>query len=96
MTTLTVNNIFGIPAIEDLRVTSQQDADEVVAAVDSIEIPILADGLFFAVATLISRFVERVFGSADNYTNLEDIPDYYSPLVAVTRTRARRQPVSSR
>ena len=79
MTTLTVNNIFGIPAIEDLRVTSQQDADEVVAAVDTIENPILADGLLFAVATLISRFVDRVFGPADSYTNLEDVPDYYFP-----------------
>ncbi len=79
MTTLTVNNIFGIPAIEDQRITGQQDADEVVAAVDSIEIPILADGILFAVATLISRFVDRVFGPANSYTNLEDIPDYYFP-----------------
>ena len=79
MTTLTVNTFKGIPAIADQRVTGQQDADEVVAAVDSIEIPILADGLLFAVATLISRFVDRVFGPADRYTNLEDIPDYYFP-----------------
>ena len=79
MTTLTVNTFNGIPAIADQRVTGQQDADEVVAAVDSIEIPILADGLLFAVATLISRFVDRVFGPANNYTNLKDIPDYYFP-----------------
>ena len=79
MTTLTVNNIFGIRAIEDQPITGQQDADEVVATVDSIEFPILADGLLLGVATLISRFVERAFGPADNYTNLEDIPDYYFP-----------------
>ena len=82
MTTLTVNTFNVIPAITDKRVTSHQDADIVIDAVDSIkvpEIPILADGLFFAAATLISRFVERVFGPADNYTNLEAIPDYYFP-----------------
>ena len=74
MTTITVNTFNGIPAIADQRVTGQQDADAVVAAVDSIEIPILADGLLFVVATFISRFVNRVFGPADSYTNLEDIP----------------------
>ena len=79
MTTLTVNTFSGLPAVADQRVTGQQDADVVVEAVDSIEIPILADGLLFAVATLISRFVNRVFGPADSYTNLEDIPDYYFP-----------------
>ena len=79
MTTLTVNTFSGIPAIADQRVTGQQDADEVVTAVDTIEIPILADGLLFAVATLITRFVDRVFGAADSYTDLEDVPDYYFP-----------------
>ena len=80
MTTLTVNTLSGLPAIADQRVTGQQDADVVVEAVDSIEIPILADGILFVVATLISRFVNRVFGPADSYTDLEDIPDYYFPL----------------
>ncbi len=79
MTTLTVNTYSGFPAVADQRVTSQQDADVVVEAVDSIEIPILADGILFVVATLISRFVDRVFGPANGYTNLEDIPDYYFP-----------------
>ena len=79
MTTLTVNTFSGLPAVADQRVTSQQDADVVVEAVDSIEIPILADGLLFAVATLVSHFVNRVFGPANSYTNLEDIPDYYFP-----------------
>ncbi len=79
MTTLTVNTFSGLPAIADQRVTGQQDADVVVESVDSIEIPILADGILFAVATLISRFVDRVFGPADSYTNLEEIPDYYFP-----------------
>ena len=79
MTTLTVNTFSGLPAVADQRVTGQQDADVVVAAVDSIEIPILADGILFVVATLISRFVNRVFGPADSNTNLEDIPDYYFP-----------------
>ena len=79
MTTLTVNTFSGLPAVADQRVTGQQDADVVVEAVDSIEIPILADGLLFVVATFISRFVNRIFGPADSYTNLEDIPDYYFP-----------------
>ncbi len=79
MTTLTVNTFNGIPAIADQRVTGQQDADVMVEAVDSIGIPILADGLLFVMATLISRFVNRVFGPANGYTNLEDIPDYYFP-----------------
>lgn len=79
MTTLTVNTFNGIPAIANQQITGQPDADEVVAAVDTIEIPILADGLLFAVATFISRFVDRVFGPADSYTNLEDVPDYYFP-----------------
>ena len=79
MTSLTVNTFSGLPAVADQRVTGQQDANVVVEAVDSIEIPILADGLLFVVATLISRFVDRVFVTADNYTNLEDIPDYYFP-----------------
>ncbi len=79
MTTLTVNTFSGLPAVADHRVTGQQDADVVVEAVDSIEIPIFADGILFVVATLISRFVNRVFGTADSYTNLEDIPDYYFP-----------------
>jgi len=79
MTTLIVNTFNGIPAIADQLVTSHQDADEVVAAVDTIEIPILADGLLFAVATLISRFVNRVFGASDSYTDLEDVPDSYFP-----------------
>ena len=69
MTTLTVNSFSGIPVV----------ADQVVAAVDSIEIPIFADGILFVVATLISRFVNRVFGAADSYSNLEDVPDYYFP-----------------
>ena len=79
MTTLTVNTFNGIPAIADQRVTGQQAADAVVAAIDSIEIPILADGILFAVATLITRLVDRVFGPADSYTDLEDVPDYYFP-----------------
>ena len=79
MTTLTVNTFSGLPVVADQRVTGQQDADVVAEAVDSIEIPILADGILFAVATLISRFVDRVFGPANSYTNLEDIPDYYFP-----------------
>ena len=79
MTTLTVNTFSGLPAVADQRVTGQQDADVVVEAVDSIEIPILADGILFVVATLISRFVDRVFGPADSYANLEDVPDYYFP-----------------
>ncbi len=79
MTTLTVNTFSGLPAVADQRVTGQQGAEVVVEAVDSIEIPILADGILFVVATLISRFVNRVFGPADSYTNLEDIPDYYFP-----------------
>ncbi len=79
MTTLTVNTFSGLPAVAGHRVTGQQDADVVVEAVDSIEIPIFADGILFVVATLISRFVNRVFGAADSYTNLEDIPDYYFP-----------------
>ena len=79
MTTLTVNTFSGLPAVADQRVTGQQNADVVVEAVDSIEIPILADGILFVVATLISRFVNRVFGPASSYTNLEDIPDYYFP-----------------
>ena len=79
MTTLTVNSFSGIPVVADQRVTVKHDADQVVGAIDSIEVPILADGLLFVVATLISRFVNRVFGPADSYTNLEDIPDYYFP-----------------
>ena len=79
MTTLTVNTYSGLLAAANQRVTGQQDADQVVGGIDSIEIPIFADGLLFVVATLISRFVNRVFGTADSYTNLEDIPDYYFP-----------------
>ncbi len=79
MTTLTVNTFSGLPIVADQQFTGQQDADVVVGAIDSIEIPILADGILFVVATLISRFVNRVFGAADSYTDLEDIPDYYFP-----------------
>ncbi len=79
MTTLTVNTFSGVPAVAEKRVTGQQDADELVGAVDSIEFPILADGLLFVVATLISRFVNRVFGAADSYSDLENVPDYYFP-----------------
>ena len=79
MTTLTVNTYSGLPAAANQRVPGQQDADQVVGGIDSIEIPIFADGILFVVATLISRFVNRVFGTADSYTNLEDIPDYYFP-----------------
>ncbi len=79
MTTLTVNTFSGLPAVADQRVTVKHDADQVVGAIDSIEIPILADGILFVVATLISRFVDRVFGPANRYTNLADIPDYYFP-----------------
>ncbi len=79
MTTLTVNTFSGLLAVADQRVTGQQDANQVVGGIDSIEIPIFADGILFVVATLISRFVNRVFGTADSYTNLEDIPDYYFP-----------------
>ncbi len=79
MTTLTVNTFSGLPAIADQRITGQQDIEEVAGAIDTIQIPILADGLLFAVSTLISRVVDRVFGAAHSYTNLEDIPDYYFP-----------------
>ena len=79
MTTLTVNTFSGLPAVANLRVAGQQDADQVVGGIDSIEIPIFADGILFVVATLISGFVNRVFGTEDSYSDLEDLPDYYFP-----------------
>ena len=79
MTTLTFNTFNGLPAVADQRVTGQQDIDEVVGAVDTIDIPILADGILFVVATLISRFVNRVFGATECSADLVELPDYYYP-----------------
>ena len=52
-----VNILGGLPAVADQPVTGQQDGHEATGAVDSIETPILAGGLLFGMAKLISRFV---------------------------------------
>ena len=79
MTTLADPTYSGPLAGGDERAACRQDAAQVGAAVSN-EIPILADGLLFMVATLIPRLFTRVFGktvySADP---IEGPDDYYPP-----------------
>ena len=79
MTTLAVStyNVHLVSA--DEQAASRQDAVQVVESTASTEIPILADGLLFMVATLISRLVNRVFGTTVYSADPVDTPDYYYP-----------------
>ena len=79
MTTLTVKT-YSVPlAGEDEQAACRQDTDQVVGAAAPSEIPILADGLLFMVATLISRLFTRVFGTTVYSADPVDVPDYYYP-----------------
>jgi hypothetical protein len=80
MTTLTINTYNGFQAATNQQLHSQINTDEAVDNPTCCELPILADGLLYAVAKVISRLVTRVFGEADNSAGLEDLPDYYYPM----------------
>jgi len=79
MTTLTVSTYSGHLVSGDEQAACRQDAALVVGAAASTEIPILADGLLFMLATLISRLVTRVFGTTVYTADPVDSPDYYYP-----------------
>lgn len=77
MTTLTVNTYNGFQVAPDQQVLSQISTDEVVDNPTCCELPILADGLLYAAAKVISRLVTRVFGESDNSAGLDDLPEHY-------------------
>ena len=79
MTTLTLSTYSGHLVSGDEQAVCRQDAAQVVGAASSTEIPILADGLLFVVATLISRLVNRVFGTTVYSAHPVDSPGYYFP-----------------
>ena len=79
MTTLTVSTYSGHLVSGDEHAEWRQAAAQVVGAASSTEIPILADGLLLMVATLISRLVNRVFGTTVYSADPIDSPDYYFP-----------------
>ncbi|MCH8282169.1 MAG: hypothetical protein IIC96_15975 [Chloroflexi bacterium] len=79
MTTLTVSTYSGHLVSGDEQAVCREDAAQVVVAAASTEIPILADGLLLLVATLISRLVNRVFGTTVYTADPIDSLDYYFP-----------------
>ena len=83
MTTLAVSTQMGPLTRDDREVTNQQGIARLTEAAASAQLPIIADGLLFVVATLVSRLVNRVFGttvySADPVADLIEAPDYYYP-----------------
>jgi hypothetical protein len=80
MTTLTIKTYNGFQVASDQQALYQVNTDEVVDNSSACELPILADGLLYAFAKVISRLVTRVFGETDNSAGLEDLPDYYYPM----------------
>ena len=79
MTTLTVNTYSGTVEVAGRRITRQQVSNKVVVASNSCEVPVLADGLLFMVATLISRLFTRVFGTTDYSADPVELRDYNYP-----------------
>ena len=83
MTTLAVSTQMGPLTRDDREVTNQQSITHLTEAAASAQLPIIADGLLFVVATLVSRLVNRVFGttvySADPAADSIEVPDYYYP-----------------
>ncbi len=78
MTNLTVPAYDGPLAVDDEQAPCRQAAAQVGAAASN-EIPILADGLLFMVATLISRLFTWVFGTTVYSADPVDVPGYYYP-----------------
>ena len=83
MTTLAISTQMGPLTRGDREVSNQQGITRSTEAEASAQLPIIADGLLFVVATLVSRLVNRIFGttiySADPGADSIEAPEYYYP-----------------
>ncbi len=79
MTTLAVSTQMGPFTRKDGDLPNQQGITHSTDAAASAQLPIIADGLLFVMATLISRLVNRVFGTTVYSADPIESPDYYYP-----------------
>ena len=79
MTTLVASTQMVPFTREDGDVSNQQSITHSTQAAASARLPIIADGLLFVMATLISRLVNRVFGTTIYSADPIECPDYYYP-----------------
>lgn len=79
MTTLAVSTQMGPLTRDDREVTNHHGITHLTEAAASDQLPIIADGLLFVIATLVSRLVNRVFGTTVYSADPLETPDYYYP-----------------
>ena len=79
MTTLVVSTLSGPLTAEDMDAAGQDAAISTPAATPA-QPNMLADGILFLLATLISRVVGRVFGTTVYTSDPVECPDYYFPI----------------